>query len=440
MAPKASALVEGTLTSEALQEIAQVAHVDQWIEFKKKYDDIGDSRLWRIHNDLYDLSDFIDKHPGGSMWIAETRGTDITEAFEVAHVFGDNFGKILTKYHVRSVENSPRKSPFTFKSDGFYQTLKRRVQKILKEVGTGPSHQMLLIQDGLFFSYVTLLLLTAWLGGPWILVVATGLILGMTCSCAHNFFHQRDNYRMYLGDLSASHSRDWRISHMLCHHLFTNSAIDVESSVFLPFINWFVVPDKTWTQLHLFPMLYPLMYLLTFPVNLVQRPFFVLKGETPFRLEYVLPYVPLLVFLSFGLSLVSTILVWFTMHGIAGFWIVFTSLIGTHHHPSVFHDGDYLPKDLDWGISQIDTTRDVNKSGNLFLIATSFGDHLLHHLFPTVDHSKLDYLIPALNETLTEFAIEYPVANQWNMVLGMHSQMTRTKPNTHMERRQMRIG
>lgn len=28
--------------------------------------------LWRIHNKLYDLTDFIDKHPGGSDWIKFT--------------------------------------------------------------------------------------------------------------------------------------------------------------------------------------------------------------------------------------------------------------------------------------------------------------------------------------------------------------------------------
>ncbi len=45
----------------------------------------------------------------------------------------------------------------------------------------------------------------------------------------------------------------------------------------------------------------------------------------------------------------------------------------------------------------MDAVHDVKgKNGSLLLGATSFGDHLLHHLFPTVDHSKLALLYPAL--------------------------------------------
>lgn len=43
----------------------------------------GAEDLWRVGNDLYDLSNFADSHPGGTEWILLTKGTDITEAFEV---------------------------------------------------------------------------------------------------------------------------------------------------------------------------------------------------------------------------------------------------------------------------------------------------------------------------------------------------------------------
>ena len=78
----------------------------------------------------------------------------------------------------------------------------------------------------------------------------------------------------------------------------------------------------------------------------------------------------------------------------------YTSLISTHHHPLVYHAGDYLhPTTRDWGVHQVDSVRDVKKSQSLFLSATTFGNHVLHHLFPTVDHSKLDLLWPPFSET-----------------------------------------
>ncbi len=73
------------------------------------------------------------QHPGGRFWIEETEGTDITEAFESAHVTGDGKAEsILAKYYV-GVAKSSRKSGFTFYEDGFYRTLKRRIAPILKE-------------------------------------------------------------------------------------------------------------------------------------------------------------------------------------------------------------------------------------------------------------------------------------------------------------------
>lgn len=44
---------------------------DNWLEDKKDTD--ATEGLWRIDNELYDLTDFIDKHPGGRDWIFLTK-------------------------------------------------------------------------------------------------------------------------------------------------------------------------------------------------------------------------------------------------------------------------------------------------------------------------------------------------------------------------------
>ena len=63
-----------------------------------------------------------------------TRGTDITEAFEVAHVFPEKSEALLKKYFVRKCVNIPSTSRYTFEKDGFYARLKARVQPVLKQV------------------------------------------------------------------------------------------------------------------------------------------------------------------------------------------------------------------------------------------------------------------------------------------------------------------
>lgn len=44
---------------------------DVWLEDRRKVDNT--KGLWRVHDDLYDLTDFIDKHPGGKIWLELTK-------------------------------------------------------------------------------------------------------------------------------------------------------------------------------------------------------------------------------------------------------------------------------------------------------------------------------------------------------------------------------
>lgn len=44
----------------------------KWIEGKRK-DDNADGNLWRVNEKLYDLSEFIEIHPGGKFWIEATQ-------------------------------------------------------------------------------------------------------------------------------------------------------------------------------------------------------------------------------------------------------------------------------------------------------------------------------------------------------------------------------
>lgn len=52
-----------------------------FLKARRKID--GAEELWRIGNKLYDLETFAKSHPGGSEWLQLTKGTDITELFEV---------------------------------------------------------------------------------------------------------------------------------------------------------------------------------------------------------------------------------------------------------------------------------------------------------------------------------------------------------------------
>lgn len=70
---------------------------------------------------------------------------------------------------------------------------------------------------------------------------------------------------------------------------------------------------------------------------------------------------------------------------------------------------------------------DIN--GNHFLVLTNFGDHILHHLFPTLDHGQLRSLYAVLRETLSEFQLKARVRPWTTLIIGQHQQLARIVPN-----------
>lgn len=99
----------------------------------KRVDDNVEDGLWRIHDTLYDLTDFISSHPGGPDWLRMTKGHDITEAFITHHLAMEKVEPLLAKYRVRETAR-PRNVKLTFNEDGFYMTLRRRVMAKLPEI------------------------------------------------------------------------------------------------------------------------------------------------------------------------------------------------------------------------------------------------------------------------------------------------------------------
>lgn len=112
--------------------------------------------------------------------------------------------KMLEKYYVRDAK-TPRNSPFTFKDDGFYRSLKRVVAEELKKIPPHiPSYSNMII-DGLFITLLISSALSCWSKDYWV-VMASYLIASLTLAwvvvASHNYIHRRSNWRMYLFNMS----------------------------------------------------------------------------------------------------------------------------------------------------------------------------------------------------------------------------------------------
>ncbi|XP_063824153.1 cytochrome b5-related protein-like [Ostrinia nubilalis] len=395
--------------------------------------DDGAEGLWRVYDKLYDFTSFMKRHPGGEEWLELTQGTDITEAFE-AHHLNPTTAQLLDKFYIRDA-TTPRNSPFTFKEDGFYKTLKRAVFEELKNIPKDVSKAADRITDALFVSLLCSSAMAAWVKNyyvahVWYIFASVNLAL-LTVAC-HNYIHRRTNWRMYLFNMSMWSYRDFRVSHVISHHLYTNTLMDLEISSLEPVLFYNPRKDKPLygklgfiTELLFFPFVFFLSFFKRFFSVFLRKGFFKKHYRWHDGLGLLLPVC---MWIVSGTSVPHVLYTWS--------WIVCTgSLIfysigvnAAHHHPDAIKDGDQPRSETpDWGEHQVEALldrKDVN--GSVFAVVTLFGDHALHHMFPTLDHAILRYLHPVFVELCEKFQANYRVSTQFQMVLGQIQEVMRT--------------
>ena len=89
--------------------------------------------LWLIHGKYYDLSSYIEKHPGGSHMILLGKGKDCSELFESVHSCSKiDVHKMLKAYEVKLKEDSYN-GLFNWNKDEFYSVLSERVKDYFQE-------------------------------------------------------------------------------------------------------------------------------------------------------------------------------------------------------------------------------------------------------------------------------------------------------------------
>lgn len=182
-----------------------------------------DPKLWYIHGNSYDLSDFVDKHPGGRLAILSGRGHDCTAMFESYHPWNDKHRKVLKAY---GAEPPP--------PDPFYEEIKQRV----REAFPGGSRETKMRTSTL----VALSLL-------WCIMVTLFFVVRTPLSCAlagilmgtigtrlsHEGAHHQISHKewvnrlaLFLGYFLTGPSMAWYYRHVVSHHAHTNQENDVD--------------------------------------------------------------------------------------------------------------------------------------------------------------------------------------------------------------------
>lgn len=195
------------------------------------------------------------------------------------------------------------------------------------------------------------------------LMLLSGLCMCYTVISAHNFFHRRDNFRMFYFNLTFYNYKEWRISHAMyniiffcghikrkniwffifrcrSHHLFPNSLHDLEVTLFEPLLCWIPMQTKTFGQRFISWLYSPIIYIFICHDQLVKRILFSFTSKTNlFQSSDLVSLTVPLVMLIFGNSNPFTVFkVWMQIIMVASFIFHLIGLNAGHHHPDNVHD------------------------------------------------------------------------------------------------------
>jgi fatty acid desaturase len=254
---------------------------------------------------------------------------------------------------------------------------------------------------------------------------------------------------MYVCDLGLLSSYEQRIVHAISHHCYSNTISDYGVAMVEPVLDYRVYATKSlWYRYRLSLVFSFIILPLALFGELIKRIVSISIGHQELRFENLFPLFQL-VAMRFLISLdggwTSAFLLWFAMHAGCSFTLICTEiLMGNHHHPNFYHPGDgEFSYGLDWGLAQLDTTGDNTLvTGPSFFVEVLFiGNHVVHHMFPTLDHGLLEFVRPVVQKTACEFNLPEHLIKSlnayspWEIAAGNFRQMARTKVRSVLQKK-----
>lgn len=320
---------------------------------------------------------------------------------------------VLKKYYVKDVERPQVNTRFTWAEDGFYKTLKRRAAEVLKDQPHGPT---------VFMQAVYGVILTAWaccfaaacVSGSWRFLILSALLLHPILGIGHNSLHQGDNWMRFCLDLTLFSHHEWRVSHCLSHHSYTNLLLDFEMSALEPLIFSIATGPRNGLS---FIIGLPVALCSMGGVEFMVRCGHTLMGYRKLAWENLLAVAELALLCAFN-GLGKGWAMWAVMHSLGSLLLSIVAL-PLHHSEHVFTEGQG-PISADFGEHTLRTSKDFDTHLGLvpsLLFFQLFNSHCLHHLFPAIDESRLPQLHDVFIKTCADFNMPYKVYT-WRELLA----------------------
>lgn len=335
-----------------------------------------------IHGFMYDLSNF--NHPGGNGFIEMCKGTDATKLFETHHL---NIRKAQDALLALKSSGQYQKSNIDW---GSYKNLRAIA---FKSFPTRKSRTMNLhtkfvlilnISLALFF-HILVLYSTPWTFSYICLCFISSFFNTICGGFGHNGVHRMELSSILL-DWNGLSAYEWLHEHIHSHHMYVNSHNDHDAISMSPFLHWIKHYEKAIfgsKGKHIIYLIGEIVVVIQ--GNLGHR----MRWKVLFNTKYPI-HIRLSPFL-FILRLYSHISYQGLVNGIISLCVnlsiasyYFSALAHMNHAKTHMIDNtsDFVKK-------QRCNTTDINIPSIFSSIFLFLDRQTLHHLFPTIDHSKL---------------------------------------------------
>ena len=386
--------------------------------------------MWKIYGKIYDLSDFLNKHPGGPAILKACKGNDdLTASFESYHAFSDmeKIKKIMKKYEIGECNQKPM---VFFKSNNFYKTLQKRVRKVLNNTKSDLWFFLkVIIQIFIFFYsfYISFYfhsvnfyyrILSSIIAGNMLYQVAFNLL--------HDASHMAISKNPFINEIILNiwssimlwDAQKWLQHHVIRHHAFTgDTEMDPDIIHLKPFIRKSSkISNKKYLKFVKYcPMLTTIFSTCIFPGMAIGQSFLYnflwkkwlwrIKLSEYYKVSIYQTIIKLFILFSFIYG--GSFLIFFTYALSQNITYAICILPDHDTFETNQNHAEYV-KDKDWG--EIQVRNSANFCNQISLFCNLFGGinyQIEHHLFPSLCNIHLPKIKPIVMQTCKEFNIPY---------------------------------
>lgn len=383
--------------------------------------------VWVYDEEAYDLSDFINRHPGGEFFIGRMKNRDITTLVNIFHPNSEKVKKLLKKYSLgrkaRPEDVHPKYNapPFLFRDgfDGWRDTPKYNFQnkdQLLNQIKArlkDPEMKQKVARMDFMFDAVTVLFLVAYCvvqvlrlnfphAMPIYLFAPLMAIIRISISGAGHYLIHRPQVglnKLFANIFDINYVPMAFVvtdGHTLMHHPFTQSDVDIKRNVFTAMLElprYYRIPIHT---LHKMGHVCIGMFVRSMEICTLGLRFGVkdMYGSWQRGLPHYIGLISMRILLAGELVLfcvAGDFAAWFAQF-VVTLWISTFMIVASHDFEeetdvdlveiSATADRD---ESQDWAVLQIRNAYDLTMVGNKYVdcfLSAGLSPHRVHHVLP----------------------------------------------------------